>query len=108
MSHEGAETLEEVQNRLSSFLEKTLQRHRNQTVLYVGHGGTGRVLTVIILHKSLEELQRIPRIENASISIFEINENRRHTQYFLNDVSHLDSKGGGGSDVENLEGDGDF
>ena len=73
VSHEGGETLEEVHIRLSTFLEKTLEKHRNHTVLYVGHGGMGRILTALILHTPLEELQRMPRIENASISIFEIN-----------------------------------
>jgi probable phosphoglycerate mutase len=94
VSHEGGETLEEVHTRLSSFLEKTAQRHRNHTVLYVGHGGMGRILTALILHRSFEELQRIPRIENASISIFEINEDKRHKLYMLNDVQHLDRKSG--------------
>jgi broad specificity phosphatase PhoE len=90
VGREGAETLEGVCNRASSFLEKTLQRHRNQTVLYVGHGGMGRILVAIILHKSFEEIRRMPRIENASISIFEINENKKHELHLLNDVRHLD------------------
>ena len=86
---QDVETLEEVRDRLAGFLQRTMQKHRNETVLFVGHGGMGRILTTIILHRPLGEVRQMPRIENASISIFELSEDNRHRLHLLNDVEHL-------------------
>ena len=86
---EGGESMKDVFKRMELFLDKIFQRHKNDTVLWVGHGMSGKHLTALVSGKVVEKVKELPHIHNTSISIFEINEDKKHKIHVLNDVTHL-------------------
>ncbi|MEE9405942.1 MAG: histidine phosphatase family protein, partial [Candidatus Aenigmarchaeota archaeon] len=52
---EGAESLLHMKNRLMGFLEETRRKHKDQTVLFVTHGGVKRVMVGTLNGMPLEE-----------------------------------------------------
>jgi broad specificity phosphatase PhoE len=86
--YKSGETLNDVYNRIKNFVGKASCKNK-KTVVLVGHGYIGRVLTAIILGKPASEVEGIPDFSNASISVFETLENGRHRIHTINDVAHL-------------------
>lgn len=86
---EGGETITELYDRVSSFLMKTYAKHKNDRILFVGHGAMGRVLIAIMLNKPIGQFAELPWLGNTSISLFEVSEDKRHKIHLLNDIAHL-------------------
>lgn len=68
---EGGETLSEVRQRASKFLDDVTASCQGQTVLVCSHGDFMRALMSIILQTSIEEASSI-HFDNASYSILEL------------------------------------
>jgi len=83
----GGETIEQLNERVLSFL-KTLEKHRpEQTLLVVAHGGPVRLLICNLLGLGLEHWIQL-RVDHASLSIVETYPGMNILDLF-NDVSHL-------------------
>ena len=86
----GGETWVQVHSRAKAFLHETLHKHRDESVLFVTHGGLIRALLVAIRDEAPIEMLKISRLSNTSISIFDIDEDMNHHIHCLNCTKHLD------------------
>ncbi len=86
----GGETWPEVQARLSAVLRRILSDYPgpDETVLLVGHGGSGRVLVLEALQAPLPTLLRL-HLDNASLTRLHFRSAGDSRVVFLNDTSHL-------------------
>lgn len=84
------ETMEEVYKRAKSFLYDIIRQHNNNSVLFVCHGGIGKSLVAVITGKKYTEVKSVESLQNTSVSIFEINEDKNHKILCYNCVKHLE------------------
>lgn len=63
------ENIEEVIERVKNFFEKIKEKHKNETILIVGHNAINKIIISLISNKSLNEIKSQ---ENTEINIFEI------------------------------------
>ena len=82
----GGETMIEFYKRVEHFLDEIVQKHPNDLVLLVSHGGVNKVLISVITGKHYTE---VDSIRNTSVTIFEINRDRSYKQLSLNCTEHL-------------------
>ncbi len=73
--------------RVRKVLDKACKSHPNGIVVFVGHIGINKALERIILNQSLK---KIACQSNASVSVFEIREDKNHKVMLLNCSKHLD------------------
>jgi len=87
----GGETWPQVQERLAGALRRILAAHPapDETVLLVGHGGSGRAVILEALQAPLPTLLRL-HLDNASLSRLDFPSAGDSRVVFLNDTSHLD------------------
>ncbi len=89
----GGETREQLQMRAKKSLHKIIQRHKNDTVLVVSHGGTLGVLLLHLLEKELtEENYRAHQPKNTEFTVIEITDSGEKKIHVLNGRHHLDEK----------------
>jgi len=86
----GGETWQEVVARVSSTLRRVLADHPNpsDTVLLVGHGGSGRVVILEALQAALPTMLHL-HLDNASLSQLDFKTADDGRVLLLNDISHL-------------------
>ena len=87
---EGGESLKELFDRAERFLHKTLSKHPNDTILFVGHNSINKAIMTAVMGKTWEDIRTIETQKNTSVSIFEIDENRNHKIHLMGCVKHLD------------------
>jgi glucosyl-3-phosphoglycerate phosphatase len=63
----GAESVNELANRLDDFLRECETNNRDQTILLVSHGDTLRIFEALVREIDLSENRRIPTLDNAEI-----------------------------------------
>jgi broad specificity phosphatase PhoE len=85
----NGETMEDVYGRAKNFLQAIIPKHKNNTILFVCHGGVGKAIIAYLTGKDHSEIKTISNLSNASISIFEIDENKNHEIIKYNDTNHL-------------------
>ncbi len=83
------ETPVEMEKRVKKIIDEIFERYKDKTVLIVGHGGLNKMILNVIMNRSIDEWETIEKIPNASVTIFEIDENKKHTTILLNDIDHL-------------------
>jgi len=86
----GGETFLQVQARMAAVLRRVLAAHpgSEETVLLVGHGGSGRMLVLEALQVGLPLLPRL-HLDNASLSRLDFHGGDSRV-ILLNDTSHLE------------------
>jgi broad specificity phosphatase PhoE len=84
------ETLESMQTRARKFLKKVHQKHSDETVLFVGHGGLNRAMLSVILKKKIKKFFSIEKPKNTSVYIIEIDKNLKSKVIVENCIKHLD------------------
>ncbi len=84
----GAEGFDGLKKRIENFLKLIYKKHRNDTVLFIAHGGVGQALLLILRKLEAEQLRNQEKLENTSISIFEV-DNDNYKILTLNEISHL-------------------
>ena len=67
---EGKERPESVKSRLMLFLNKIVSKHQDQTILFVSHGLTIKVLSTILDDLPLEEIYTIELLNNSDFKVF--------------------------------------
>ena len=83
------ETLDELFNRASNFLNKVLLKHYNRTVVFVGHSGINKAMIAVITGKNSEEIKLIEDQYNTGVCMFKIDENKNHKTLCFNCKKHL-------------------
>ena len=83
------ESLEQLYFRAKKFLDKILHKHREDTVLFVGHNGISKALICVIINKSPKELRNLENLKNTSINIFDMDEEKNHKIHLFNCTKHL-------------------
>ncbi|MCO5237323.1 MAG: histidine phosphatase family protein [Chitinophagaceae bacterium] len=77
------ETGNEVVKRVNGFFEEMLGRHRNQTIMVVGHNGINRLYMAFKLGMPLSNYRQIEQ-ENSSVTIFALDDENVFTLKKLN------------------------
>ncbi len=85
----NAETLQQLRKRAKLFLEKIMKKHGNENVLFLSHGGIGKVIVSIIKKTPMTKFPKEGHLHNASISVFELNENKKHKVRLFNYTKYL-------------------
>jgi broad specificity phosphatase PhoE len=87
---EKGESYGELQKRAASFFDKLLEKHENDTVLVVSHGGTLGMLYLHILGKEpTQENYSAHKPENTAVTIVEIFKDKPLKVHKLNSLEHL-------------------
>jgi alpha-ribazole phosphatase len=83
----GGETFREVKERATSALAKLIEKHIDETIVVVSHGGTIRTLLCAALNIHLNYLWNIKQ-DNTAINILEYHNNQVLVS-LVNDTHHL-------------------
>ncbi len=87
---DDVESAASMQKRAKKILNEVYNNYPNKTVLFVGHNGINKALISVILNKSAKDMDKIESQHNASISIFEIREDKKHIVHLMNCIKHLE------------------
>ena len=68
------ETIEEIAARLKRVISNAFEKHRNDTVVFVSHGGVGRIFKALMMGRELEYAQQIPHIAHESMDAYEVDD----------------------------------
>lgn len=84
---EGGETVQQLYDRAKDFLKNIKEKHPDQTILLVCHGGIGKALYAAIKDQGPPHIKATHDLKNASITIIEIDDG--YEIICFNDVEHL-------------------
>ena len=84
----GGENYEDLQSRVNRFLSMIKEKHKDDNVLIVAHGGVIRTLIVTITKRPLSHIYDIMQ-SNAAVSVIELNEGSPPKVHCLNSTEHL-------------------
>ncbi len=82
---EGVESKTSLYNRSKSIIEKVKSDYSDKTVLFIAHGSINRALIRFLRKWDAEDERPIPQ-GNASINIFEVNDNYKELKF--NDLGY--------------------
>lgn len=80
----NVESFESVYNRVNTFLQEIIKKHKDENVLIVSHAITIKAI-MLVLNNNNDEIEEIPKKKNAGVSVFE---NGKFTE--INSTKHLD------------------
>lgn len=86
------EKLEDMFKRAESFLHKIFHKHQDDNTVLVAHNGTNKALIAAITGRAYQEIKGVGNLDNTSVSVFEIDEDRNHKIICHNCTKHLDEK----------------
>lgn len=86
----NGETLQELFIRAKNFLDFLGEKHAKETILLVCHGGIGKALIAAIFGKDFSYIKNMESLDNTSVSIFEIDQNRKYSTICYNSIKHLE------------------
>ncbi len=88
----GGESLEDVYSRAKRFYRSLLKRHKNDSVLIIGHGIFLLYVILNALNLGLME-GKYYSLSNASVSTIDIDKNGKVKNFHVNDYQHLIKEG---------------
>jgi len=88
----NGETQQEVSERVLAFLGEIKKKHKEGSIVIVGHGSVNKAFLGILLKISLKERYSIGQ-SNACINLIGISNNKVEV-YKINDTSHLETNNG--------------
>jgi len=83
------ESVEDLFMRAEKIIKLMISAHPDDTVLLVLHGGTGKALISILESSGHNGYATLPRLSNASISIYKVFENGKSEKIVFNSGEHL-------------------
>jgi len=86
------ETPKEIVIRAKNFIERLLNKDFGKNILIVAHNGINQAIITNLFGDSWETIKKIEKQKNASISIFEFDENKKSLLKVINDIKHLNKK----------------
>lgn len=87
----GGERLEQLQDRVVCAVSRIAERHRDDTVVIVTHGGPVRAFFCYALGATLETFRKI-KLDNCALTTFSLGSDGRWFLEVLNDTCHLEEK----------------
>jgi len=84
----GAETLQEMFDRAKKIMKYLLQKHKNQTIMIVGHNGINKAIIAALTGKKAENIPDLDNQKNTAFNIIEIEGNKCKVLKY-NNISHL-------------------
>ena len=69
---EGKEKPESVKKRLQEFMAEIVEKHQGQTILFVSHGLTIKVLSTILDNLPLDNIYKMDLMSNSSFAEFKL------------------------------------
>ncbi len=88
---EKGESYAELQQRVKSFFDGLIDKHPNDTVFMVSHGGTLGMLYLYLLGKELnEENYKALKSENTAVTVVEIHKDKPVKVHKINSLEHLE------------------
>ncbi len=87
---EGAETCNDLLIRVQTFLSELINKHQNETILAMSHGGLIRAFWTVLQNESPESYYQWDAPRNTSLSRFQIHTDGTITCLFTNSVEHLE------------------
>lgn len=89
----GAELTTALQRRVDAAFRALLQKHPDQTIAVVSHGGTLRALIAAVLDIPLSKTMRVRVGRNTGLSIITARKGSDPVLERLNDIAHLEFSG---------------
>jgi broad specificity phosphatase PhoE len=86
---EGAESNEDLYQRISDFYNDIISKHIDHTILIVSHGVAIRMLITVIQKLSPSNINSIEELKNGSITIIEIIKGKTPIIILYNSIEHL-------------------
>lgn len=83
------ESNDELYKRAKLFFDEIYDKHKDDTVLLVMHGGILRFYLTLLHNKPASEFIQFTKVNNTSLSIFDIKEDGNHNIILLNCDEHL-------------------
>lgn len=87
--YEGTESMEELLQRMSSFLHDISGLHQGERVMVLSHGTALIAFRAALDGAGVEQLASIPMQKNASISMFSRKDGQMWLPVFENNTAHL-------------------
>jgi len=88
-SNLGIETPEEIFERAKKFINSLLKEYYKKTVLLVAHNGINQAIITHLLGKSWGDIGELNLLGNTSITIFELDKNKKPIVKLMNCMRHL-------------------
>ena len=85
----GGENFAEVYKRIKKWCQHIRKRHRNQTILIVGHDDSMRLLEGILLGKNLKDALKLSALKNGAITEYLIDSREKASLKRRNFSQHL-------------------
>ncbi len=85
----NGETGKQLVERAKKFFNAILQKHKNQSVLIVGHNGINRALIAVITGRTHKDMPEIENLKTTSVCVFEVDE-KGHKVHTFNCIKHLE------------------
>ncbi len=83
------ESVEDLYERAGRFYSFLLNKHENDSILLIGHRGINKALIGIITGSSSKDFSTMVKLDNTSISVFQIDNDRNFKVVAVNDTQHL-------------------
>lgn len=83
------ETMEGFQNRICSAVEEIIKKEKEKNILIATHGTVIKVFLCKIMGYALSDLNEVPWVDNASITVVEIGDDMSYNVIKMGDNSHL-------------------
>ena len=84
------ESPESMYNRAKKLIDTAYHKHKDGTVLFVGHGSINRAIIAIAHNKDASHITSFDIHHNTALSIFEISETNDHKVHLMNSKKHLE------------------
>lgn len=89
---QSGESYAELQARTVGFFNELLEKHENDTIFVMSHGGTLGMLYLHLFNKEItEENYNIYKPENTALTVLEIYKNNPIKASIVNSLKHLES-----------------
>jgi broad specificity phosphatase PhoE len=88
---EGAESNEDLYQRISDFYNDIISKHIDHTILIVSHGVAIRILITVIQKFSPSNINSIEELKNGSITIIKIIKGKSPKIILYNSTEHLNN-----------------
>jgi len=79
----SGESFYELKERISSFLEEVLEKHRGENVLIVSHGGASKIILSLFEGRDLKYLWEPPKLRGGCLSLVEVEEEEEESEIIL-------------------------
>lgn len=86
----NGESTEQLYDRIEKFIKSLVEKHSEETVLCVTHGGTIKAFVSVLKGIDKAKVFSVEHVKNTSVSIFEVGVDLENKQIIFNDNSHLD------------------